>query len=393
LKTESEIEMNVSSLDPGNGGIRKTKILYLSLNPDLNGPLPKIDPLMISVLNNLGCQITKATWGRHSESENAFQKLFGRIGDVVKAFVTLARSPYDILYVATTLDEKALYRDVPLLLAVHWFPVKKILIEHGSKTTPLSLPGNIMYKFMTRLVVRLTDAILLLSTEEIKTWTNFEPRGHYFRVDNPFLQASTRKTGSFTNTSKETDSRPTLLFAGRLIQPKGIFDLLDAMPLILKQIDCRLLIAGDGEEKEEIKRCITKANLQERVSLLGYVDSERLAEIYRTTSVFILPTYCGEGFPTVISEAMSFGLPIVTTAIRGTADHLQNEVNTLFILPRDPESIASAVIRLLKDPKLCEEMGRANLAKVQEFAPENVVPKYFEIFSEMLKTARANTQN
>ena len=385
--------MNASSQNIGKGGNRKTKILYLSLNHDLNGPLPKIDPLMISVLNNLGCQITKGTWGRHSESENVFQKLFGRIGDVVKAFVTLARTPYDILYVATTLDEKALSRDVPLLLAVYWFTVKKILIEHGSKTTPLSLPGNSMYKFMTRLVVRLTDAIFLLSTEEIRAWTDFEPRGHYYRVDNPFLPSSTRKTGSFANTIKKTDSYPTLLFAGRLLRLKGIFDLLDAMPLILKQIDCRLLIAGYGEEKEEIEHCIAKANLQQRVSLLGYLDSEHLADIYRSTSVFILPTYYGEGFPTVISEAMSFGLPIVTTAIRGTADHLKNEVNTLFVPPRDPQAIASAVVRLLRDPKLCEEMGCANLAKVQEFAPENVAPKYSEIFSELLETARANNQN
>jgi glycosyltransferase involved in cell wall biosynthesis len=385
--------MNASSQNPGNGRIRKPKILYLSLNPNLNGPLPKIDPLLISALNSLGFQITKGTWGRHSEGENGFQKLIGRVADVGKAFMTLARTPYDILYVATTLDEKALSRDVPLLLAVYWFPVKKILIEHGSKIIPLSLPGNSMYKFMTRLVVRLTDAILLLSTEEMKAWTDFEPGGHYYRVDNPFIPAIARKSGSVTNTIQKTDSYPTLLFAGRLIRPKGIFDLLDSMPLILKQIDCRLLIAGDGEEKEEIKRCIAKANLQQRVSLLGYLDSEHLADIYRSTSIFILPTYCGEGFPTVISEAMSFGLPIVTTDIRGTTDHLQNEVNTLFIPPRDPEAIASAVVRLLRDQKLCEEMGRANLAKVQEFTPENVVPKYFEIFSELIGTARTNAQN
>lgn len=379
--------MNASCHNPENCGDRKPKILYLSLNPNLNGPLPKIDPLLIAALNNLGCQITKGTWGRHAEDEKALQKMLGRVGDIGKALVALAKTRYDILYVATTLDEKALSRDVPLLLAVHWFPVKKILIEHGSKTTPLTLPGNILYKFLTRLVIRLSDAVLLLSTEEMKTWTNFEPKGRYYRVDNPFIPNSAKKSGSFTNTTGNVNSSPTLLFAGRLIKLKGIFDLLDAMPLILSQIDCHLLIAGDGEEKEEIKRYIAKANLKHQISLVGYVDSDRLSDMYRSTSVFILPTYCGEGFPTVISEAMSFGLPIVTTSIRGSGDHLRDEVNALFVQPRNPEAIANAVVRLLKDPKLCEEMGRANLAKVQEFSPENVATKYFELFSELLRTA------
>jgi len=188
------------------------------------------------------------------------------------------------------------------------------------------------------------------------------------------------------STVENISLRPTLLFAGRLIQAKGIFDLLDAMPIILRQVDCHLLIAGEGEEKEEIKSRIEKANLKQYISLLGYVDSDHLSDIYRSTSVFILPTYFGEGFPTVISEAMSFGLPIVTTPLRGSRDHLHDEVNTLFVPPRNPDAIANAVIRLLKDPKLCEEMGRANLAKVQEFKPENVAPKYLELFSELLRS-------
>ena len=378
--------MNASCHNPGNCGVRKPKILYLSLNPNLNGPLPKIDPLLITALNNLGCQITKGTWGRHAEDEKALQKMLGRVGDIGKALVTLARTRYDILYVATTLDEKALFRDVPLLLAVHWFPVKKILIEHGSKTVPLTLPGNILYKFLARLLIRLSNAILLLSTEEMKTWAAFEPRGRYYRVDNPFSSRNKPNSHPLVSTVENIISRPTLLFAGRLIQAKGIFDLLDAMPIILRQVDCHLLIAGEGEEKEEIKSRIEKANLKQYISLLGYVDSDHLSDIYRSTSVFILPTYFGEGFPTVISEVMSFGLPIITTSLRGSRDHLHDEVNTLFVPPRNPDAIANAVIRLLKDPKLCEEMGRANLAKVQEFKPENVAPKYLELFSELLRS-------
>ncbi len=82
---------------------------------------------------------------------------------------------------------------------------------------------------------------------------------------------------------------------------------------------------------------------------------------------------------------MSFGLPIVTTRVGGIPDHLQNGVNALFIEPKDPEAIANAVIRLLNDPKLCLELHCANLDKVKEFLPENVVHAYIEIFLEIFR--------
>jgi glycosyltransferase involved in cell wall biosynthesis len=208
--------------------------------------------------------------------------------------------------------------------------------------------------------------------------------GRYYQVNNPFIPKVEVESDSQSNKLIIGDTRPTLLFVGRLIKEKGIFELLEAMIDILKQVDCHLLIVGNGEEKEEIIRRIKNAKLENSVSLLGYMDSEKLYQVYQESTIFILPSY-REGFPTAITEAMNFGLPIITTPVGGIPDHLQDGVNALFIKPKDPEVIANAVIRLLKDPKLCEEMGLANLAQVWEFRPENVVPKYIEIFSKLTR--------
>jgi glycosyltransferase involved in cell wall biosynthesis len=380
--------MTNSYHNPDINNVSNPNMLYISLNPNLLGPLPKIDPLLIKGLEDLGCHVTKGSWGHHTEDENVFQKILGRFGDIIKVITKLTRQHYDILYVATTLDKKALLRDVLLLLAVHWFSVKKVLIEHGSNTAPLALPGNVIYKFLTRLLIRLSDAILLLSNEEIKSWIDFEPNGKYYRVDNPFSSSNMPTTQPLVINEEKIKSRPTLLFVGRLIQAKGIFDLLDAMPIILGQVDCDLLIVGAGEENKNIKDYIERTNLGHSVSLLGYLDSDHLADVYMSSSVFILPTYFGEGFPTVITEAMSFGLPIVTTALRGVRDHLQDGLNALFVQPRDPPGIANAVIQLLRNPGLHFDMHQANLAKVQDFRPERVAPKYVEIFSELLQSRR-----
>ncbi len=162
------------------------KILFLTLNQNLKGPLPKLTPLLIEAFENLGCQVTRSTWGRHSENENILQKIFGRLDDVIKALVELARHKPEILYVATTLDEYALARDIPLLLAAFWSPAKKVMMMHGSKIDPLDEPGRSFYKFLTRLLIRLSDAILLLSNDELDGWKDFEPKGRYYQVDNPF---------------------------------------------------------------------------------------------------------------------------------------------------------------------------------------------------------------
>jgi glycosyltransferase involved in cell wall biosynthesis len=87
-------------------------------------------------------------------------------------------------------------------------------------------------------------------------------------------------------------------------------------------------------------------------------------------------------------EAMGYGLPIVTTARRGCADILTAGEHALFVPPRDPQALAGAIDRLLDDDGLRERMGRANLEKVGDFAPERVVPRYAQILRQVVREDR-----
>lgn len=368
---------------PKKNGFERIRILFLTPNSNLQGPIPKRAPLFIQEMEDLGYQITRSTWGRHSENENLIQKIFGRFADICNTLWKLVIIKPDILFVDTTLDEYALIRDFLLLVVASWFPVKKILKIHGSKTSLLIEPRHSLYKLLAGFLISRSNAILLLSDEGMQKWKYFEPKGRYYRVDNPFVPENRLESDSNLNTGSKVNLSPTLLFVGRLIREKGIFELLEAMTDILKQVDCRLLIAGDGKEKEEVIRRIKNAKLENSVSLLGYLDSKKLYKVYQESTIFILPSY-REGFPRAITEAMNFGLPIVTTPVGGIPDHLQDGVNAFFIKPKDSEAIANAVVGLLNDPELCLGMHCANLAKVQEFKPEKVASKYIAIFSELL---------
>ncbi len=176
-----------------------------------------------------------------------------------------------------------------------------------------------------------------------------------------------------------------MVFVGKLIPEKGVFDLLEALRAVRAQVPCTLRIAGKGPAEEAVRRRVAELGLQDCVVLVGYVGGDDLMVLYASSSVFVLPTYFGEGFPTVITEAMSCGLPIVTTPVRGAADLLAEGENVLFVPPRRPDELARALMKVLNDPALAADMGRRNAQKVLEFAPEVVVPRYLEIMRSVVR--------
>jgi glycosyltransferase involved in cell wall biosynthesis len=179
-----------------------------------------------------------------------------------------------------------------------------------------------------------------------------------------------------------------MLFVGRLVPDKGVFELLDALSVVRRSHACRLTIAGEGPAAAAVACRVALLGLAESVDLLGYVSGVALDRAYRGADIFVLPSY-REGFPLVVMEAMAYGLPIVTTPIRGCADHLAPGVNALFAPPRDVEALAERLTQLLGDSALRRRMGAANVEKVQDFAPEAVIPRYAEILRSVAATRGA----
>jgi glycosyltransferase involved in cell wall biosynthesis len=169
-----------------------------------------------------------------------------------------------------------------------------------------------------------------------------------------------------------------------LIPEKGIQVLLAAIPLVLEQVECHFLIAGIGPLESEVRTRLSEPPYKGHVSWAGYLDWDHLELAYSLTTVFTLPTYYFEGFPAVIQDALGYGLPIVTTATRGMADHLVDGVHARMVPPQDPAALAKALIDLLQDPSRRRSMSVTNLKKAEDFSPEVVAPQYIRILEELL---------
>lgn len=188
------------------------------------------------------------------------------------------------------------------------------------------------------------------------------------------------------NGTNANTSLPYILTAGRLAPRKGLEDLIQCAQLVRQQIpSVRFLIAGSGPLEGALRDEIARRNMKANVILLGHIaDHRQMVELYRGAAAYLHPAHY-EGLPTVLLEAMACGRPVVATAVSGALDVIQDERNGLLTPPRCPQQLASAVLRLLADPRLGERLGAVALDTIQQrYSWEVVGRSYLDQYRDLL---------
>ena len=363
------------------------RVAMLTPPPEIRGPLPKLVPVLAASLRAQGCAVSLQPWGRHREVEPLWRKLAQRPIDVWRARRRLRADPADVVVVHTAHFWSTLLRDLPLLLALRAPRRALVLHLHGSLADSLVGPGQGAFKLGSALLVGLSDAVLVLSSEEQRQWQAFLPAGRIRLVRNPLPPPTSPNPGAFHDRFGIAAGDPIVLFVGRLIAAKGILDLLAVLAAGAPRF--HLLVVGEGPLEAEIRRRAAAAGVGARLTLTGYLDGAELQAAYAIADLFVLPTAHSEGLPLVILEAMAAGLPIVTTPMRGMADHLRDERNALMVPPGDRAGLATATRRLLGDGDLRRRLGATNRDTVREFSPERVGVDYLAALREAFDARRA----
>jgi glycosyltransferase involved in cell wall biosynthesis len=353
-------------------------------DPRVKGPIPRHGAKLVDAMTSLGADVVVRSWGRHADDEGVFTSVVGRVLAIWRMRGMLRRSKFDVFFIKTAHDRRALLRDIPLLVATRGLARRRIVQFHGSLSNELSMPGHFVLKAASRWLVRNADAVVVLSSEEVEEWQAFEPAGRFSLVANPYVHNPALEQCREDELGKTQDAAPVVLFVGRLLASKGIYDLIEAVASVRQQVDCQLALVGGGGDEAAVRQLVRARDLERHVRLLGYLQGPELARAYRTADVFALPSY-SEGFPTVLAEAMDAGLPIVTTGIRGAVDHLADGRNALFVPPGRTDLLADALHRVLVDEDLRREMAAANRDKIRDFAPKVVASDYLHLLDAVLK--------
>jgi len=180
-----------------------------------------------------------------------------------------------------------------------------------------------------------------------------------------FLSLAARSTA--LEPPAEFPSGKVILTVGRWAASeryKGVDDLIRAFAQLRHAIpDLHLVVAGEGDDLLRLQKLAAEMNITDVVHFLQGLSREKLAACYGRADVFALPS-TGEGFGLVFLEAMAFGKPIVAAAAGGSTDLVENEVNGLLVPAHDPDQLASALGRLIRDDALRSTLGRRGFERV-----------------------------
>ena len=276
--------------------------------------------------------------------------------------------------------------------------IYKILFDHGqSEFIRTGLSENRwrhfprLYRQLENRLIRRVDRVHVVNTATTAAYRRRFPeridRIRYFPtwVDGRryFPYALPKKTmykRRFLLEHKLPLDSKIVLFAGRLEDQKDPMLLLESFretqPLCPSS---HLVIAGGGSLKPKLENAVLKAGLSSRVLSLGPVPSDRVAALMRIADVFLL-TARAEAGPRCVLEALSSGLPVVTTDV-GDARKMLHPGKAGFICPdRSPENLGRAVADLLeKSPSACP----ACVHSVQDYRAENVLARLFQEYRDL----------
>lgn len=182
---------------------------------------------------------------------------------------------------------------------------------------------------------------------------------------------------------------PVVLFAGSLIQRKGVTGLIDAMALIRRRFPSHnLVLIGDGPQRKELESKVEKSGLSNSVRFTGSLPPAEVARWMRRSELFVLPSL-EEGQGVAMLEALASGTPCVASNVGGIPEVLDPEWGAL-VPPGDSSALASSVMDLLARPDRGRSMGQAAAAAVRERYDWPVIARrILDVYAEAAQASRS----
>ena len=362
--------MNYSQRPEGGKGVRHILMLGPSLR--IQGGVSTVEQLLLDnwpvnkyQVQHIATLVDGSKWRKLAIAVRAFAKFL---------YALLIHRP-DIIHIHFA-SRASFFRKSLFVLMSRVFRKKIVLHAHGGKFHLFyEVESGIFQKWYIRWIFNQADRLLVLSRQ----WQDFYRRAYTQNepivIPNPVYCPS-----SCPNHSKFP---PVVLTLGRLGQGKGTYDLLQAIPKILKHHpQVEFWLGGDGEVAE-VEQILTTKSWGEHVKLLGWVTGSQKEEVLARASLFVLPSY-NEGLPVAILEAMSYGLPVVSTSVGGIPEAVVDGETGFLIEPGDVKALAQRVVFLLDDAELRMKMGtNARQRALEKFEVGAILRQLFAVYDEL----------
>jgi glycosyltransferase involved in cell wall biosynthesis len=264
------------------------------------------------------------------------------------------------------------FRKLPLVSTLHGY------------TSSGGLTKMRLYEWLDRVMLSRLDAVVLVN-ESMQHHPKLErvKKADFRIIRNgiPPLEevGSPADDPSLSQLSNFCENGCIIGAVGRLSPEKGFHHLIDAFKMIAADcIDCKLLILGEGGERNRLEVKVRSLGLQERVFLPGYVHNA--AYYMKFFDIFVLSSIT-EGLPITLLEAMQQNIPVICSRAGGVVNVLHHGQNGLLVEHSDPAALAEAIKRILRDANLREELGRKAGREVRKkYSSERMAREYGELY-------------
>lgn len=309
-----------------------------------------------------------------SFSGNSINKIFTRIKKQKKHRTLLSRvlflSHFDIVISMFERESSFLYKIND--------GSKKCLELHFSKfvrmqRNPKGLKNVIarILSYFDEMHAQRYDRFVVLTDEDKSYWKRCK---NVLTIPNPAIQ--------YNNVISSLRNKQVTAI-GRLDYQKGFDSLIRIWDYVHRSCsDWSLYIYGSGDMQEELSKQISDFNLKNCVFLKP--PTPNIGEVYANSSIIVSTSHY-EGFPLVLLEGISCGIPIIAYSYKcGPKDLIDNGFNGYIIKNRDEETFAKAIISIIKNEKLRLEMGKNAYLKSTEFSFEKVMLKWHKLFNSLV---------
>jgi len=292
-----------------------------------------------------------------------------------KFFWTCISKRFDVAYLTSSLGKTGIYRDMIFVGVLHLFHVKVVIHQFGADISGTSSIKGLSKKIFNR-ILRYISYILVEGDYIKQLFEKIPEVSGKIKIVPNGLPLEGKHIGK--NKEYNINSPFLLFYLSNLIYSKGWFDVLQSVNLLVNEyhLDVKCVFAGrfldslDDEKpgissKQVFDDYVATHNLKEYIEYYVGLYGEEKDEYFSRANVFLLPTYyINEGQPVSIIEAMAYGcVPIVTNYRH--IPMMVNESNGIYVEPRSPESIASAISSLIQNPQIYREKSKACIEDYQ----------------------------
>jgi len=353
-----------------------TRLLIISPSFNLPGGVSNYIKLLDQNLDREQFEIKHLSTGKTGSFwKNLFYPLLILI-QLINLKRILKKFQPELVHINPSLTYFAITRDFLFLKTLKKEGCPVLFFIHGWNKNISNKFQYIFWKHYFKKGFDMADAIVVLANQFKKKLIDLG-----INADKIYVSSTMVESEKYLPEYKNFSRPYKILFCAIIKKEKGPFAILEAAPIVVRKFpNTKFIFVGKGKDLEKLKIESKGIGIDKNIDFTGYITLKEKIKIFKKSHVFVFPSSHGEGFPTVILEAMAAGMPIITTANAGLRDAIENGKQGLIIdsMPPRTQEISAKMIQLIKNKKVMEKMSENNLAEVKDKYDVKVVSKQIE---------------